>query len=77
MKAELLENALQTAEEFEHAGFSFSCGRELKTEFFRKRYSNNNSCDLPDRYFFPNTNLTWPVIVAVLNSSSVVWTEKI
>ena len=64
-------------EEFENPGFSLLCGRtENIIEAFRKRwYRGNDAISLTN--FSSNTIPKWPVIVAFLNSSSVVWTEII
>jgi len=66
-------------EKFENAGFSFSCnvdGKYFENRAFRNRWRHDNHVIfLPE--FSQNTNPKWPVIVAFLNSSGVVWTENI
>ena len=65
-------------EEFENAGFAFSCGRRtfLKNGDFPKRRCRDNPVISLSEYF-SNMNPKWPVNVAFLNSSGAVWTENI
>ena len=59
------------------SGFSFSCERKtLCNRSIRKRWRHDNHV-ISLIEFSSNTNPKWPVIVAFLNSSGVLWTENI
>jgi len=67
-------------EEFENAVFSFLFvfvdGKHFENGTFRNRWHHDNHA-ISLTKFSSNTNPKWPVIVAFLNSSGVLWTENI
>ena len=60
-------------EEFENAGFSFSCGQKT---FWKRSFSKMIASRIFLNEFSSNTNPKRPVIVTFFSSSGVVWTEK-
>ena len=78
-RKKIYSETLSKLEEFENAGFLFSCGQRIYLEngaLRTKRWRHVNYV-ISLTEISSHTNPKWPLIVVFLNSSGAVWTENI